>query len=77
MEGTDDIPYKNSYFFVTTEPNWKGIFGKMQIINYIFKNPKAYLDWFIILKVIDAENPVVFWGNNLYSPFTVKLCIQT
>ena len=26
-------------------------------------NPKAYIDWFIILKVIDAESPMVisFW----------------
>ena len=22
MEGTNDIPYKKPYFFVTTEPNW-------------------------------------------------------
>ena len=26
MEGTNDIPYKNSNFFVTTEPNRMGFF---------------------------------------------------
>ena len=46
-----------------------GIFGKMQIIKY-FQNPKAYLAWFISLKVIDAKSPVViFFGDNLYRPF--------
>ena len=24
MEGTHGTPYKNPYFFVTTEPNWLG-----------------------------------------------------
>ena len=28
MEGTNDIPYKNSYFFMTTEPNWMGLSAK-------------------------------------------------
>ena len=29
MEGTCDIPYKNTYFFVTTEPNQMEVFAKM------------------------------------------------
>ena len=37
MEGTNDIPYKNSYFCVTTEPKSDGVFDKMQIISYIVK----------------------------------------
>ena len=28
MEGTNDIPYKNSYSFVTTEPNQMGFSAK-------------------------------------------------
>ena len=34
MEGTYDMPYKNPYFFVTTEPNRMGFFAEMQIISY-------------------------------------------
>ena len=42
MEGTCDIPYKYSYFFVTTEPKSNGVFTKMLIICLHFYNPKAY-----------------------------------
>ena len=31
------VPYKNSYFFVTTEPNWMGFSAKYIIISYSFK----------------------------------------
>ena len=39
----------------------------MQIISFSFTILKhIYLDWFIILKVIDAESPIVnFWGDKL------------
>ena len=30
MEGTNDIPFKNTYFFVTTEPNRMGFSAKLQ-----------------------------------------------
>ena len=33
MEGTHDKHNKDSYFFVTTEPNRMVFFGKMQIIS--------------------------------------------
>ena len=47
------------------EGTYDGGFGKMQIISNSFQNTKAYLNWFIILKVIDAERPVVIcWGDN-------------
>ena len=57
---------KNSYFFVTTESkpfrqNLMHIINKLQ-----FQNHKAYLDWFIILKVIDAESPIVILWDNWY-----------
>ena len=36
----------------------------MQIISTL-QNLKTYLDWFIILKVIDAESLIaIFWGDN-------------
>ena len=36
MEGTYDIPYKNHYFFVTTEPNQMEFSVIMQISSYRF-----------------------------------------
>ena len=47
----------------------------MQIISYIFYNPKAYSGYFTISKVIDAENWIVlffffFWGGG------GAICIQ-
>ena len=36
MEGTYDMPYTNPYFFMTTEPNWMGVFAEMQTISYNF-----------------------------------------
>ena len=36
MERTYNMSYKNPYFFVTTEPNWMGVFAEMQIISYSF-----------------------------------------
>ena len=43
MEGTYDMPYKNSYFVVTkmtTEPNQVGFIARIQIISYNFINLK-------------------------------------
>ena len=48
---------------MTTEPD--GVFGKMKIISYKFRNPKAYLECFTILKVIDAESPVVIFVGTI------------
>ena len=46
---------KNPYFFVTTEPTWDGVCAEMQIISNSFVVLK-HLDWFTILKAIDAES---------------------
>ena len=43
MEGTYDIPYRNPYIFVTTEPNRMGFCAEVQAINYQFK---PYSDYF-------------------------------
>ena len=48
MEGTYDIPYKNYYFFETTEPNQMGFFGQNADNGLQFHNPKAYSDSFTI-----------------------------
>ena len=37
----------------------------MQIISNIFIIPKAYSDWFTILKAIDAENLIVILGETI------------
>ena len=65
MEGTYDMPYKNPYFFVTTEPNWMGVFAEKQIISHNFIILKAYTDQFTISKdtCIDAESLVIFFGT--------------
>ena len=67
MESTYGKPNINPYFFVTTEPNRMGFFAEMQIISdsFIILIPKAYSDWFTILKAIDAESPIVifFWQS--------------
>ena len=45
-----------------------GDFAQMQIISLQFYNPKAYSDWFTILKAIDAESQmVIFGGDNRYN----------
>ena len=31
-----------------------------------FYDPKAYSDWLTILKAIDADSKIVFWGDNRY-----------
>ena len=72
MEGTHDIPYKNSYFFVTNvlmnQIGWG--FGKMQVISYTCS--------FIILKHIQIDSQfwillmlklwLNFFLDNRYSP---------
>ena len=68
MEGAYDRPYKNPYFFVTTDYWTKsdGVFAEMHIISYnsIYYS-KAYSDQFTILKDIDAESPNTNFGDNL------------
>ena len=66
MEGTRDKHNKKKIIFL--RDYWTksdGIFSKMQIISYSFKLLK-HVDWFIILKVIDAESPVIILEDNLY-----------
>ena len=50
-----------------------GVFvGKIQIISYSFHNPKAYSGLCTILKVIDAESPLVIMGGTVSSMQKVK-----
>ena len=68
LDGKHDKHNKNSYFFATTEPNRMGFSAKCRFLVIILKNPKVYLDRFIILKVIDAES--------LVSIFIGTICIR-
>ena len=43
IEGTYDIPNRNPYFFVTTEPNQVGFFAEMQIIRTSVRILQAYI----------------------------------
>ena len=64
-ESIYDKHNKNTYFFVTTEPNRMEFLPKCMIItctcSYIFIILKQYSDWCTILKAIDAESLIVFF----------------
>ena len=57
------MPYKNPYFFVTTEPNRVGFLLEMQIISYSFV--KAFQDQLTCSKDTDTESLIIIFGRQL------------
>ena len=76
MKGAYDIPNKNPYFFMTTEPNWMGVFVEMQIISYIFIILKHIQVSSHFQKLLMLKVQLSLFGDNLYKAIYLLVILR-